>query len=247
LKIAKPFVFVRHPESEGNILSADERALLSTPNHKFSCTQNGLEQARFVAEYINDLREPLYPHWMNSFFQSTFKRSQEGVDILLKNLKSDIQFDFEPAEITPITDSRLDEKWDGIFHELTKAEIEGRYPEQIRLRKRSGYYHYRAPGGENCPDVEMRITSFVAEHLATPFGHAGYVCIVGHGRWFQIFQKLIHNLSVDEFLEHKKTVSNDNCAVTIYTLDNMGEGLESIPQSVVPWKGKIEASSSDYA
>jgi hypothetical protein len=71
--------------------------------------------------------------------------------------------------------------------------------------------------------------------------------IIGHGRWFQIFQKIIHELSVEEFLTLKSTADNHPCAVTVYQASTYRSGLESIPQSIVPWKGKVQTSATELA
>lgn len=223
-------VFVRHALSVGNTLSQDERSALEIPNHAYPLTDLGRQQAEITGQY---LKETFGSEYFGYFFHSTFTRTSETMEVILKELgRTDI----------PVTDPRLDEKWDGIFHELSKAEIEWRYPDQIKLRKRAGYYHFRAPGGQNCPDVELQIRSFVTERLLVP--NPKNMLIVGHGRWFLLFQRLIHNLSVEKFLEMKEHSECENASVTLYTIDTM---TDDIPQSITPWKGKIEEVSSECA
>ena len=144
-------------------------------------------------------------------------------------------------DITPVSDSRLDEKWDGIFHELSKEELKLKYPDQIRLRKRSGYYHYRAPGGQNCPDVELQIRSFILDHCTLNFDNT---LIVGHGRWFLLFQKILHDLSVEKFLDMKSNVKCDNASVSVY---NFNESTIVAGGNFTPWKGKIPEISTECA
>ncbi len=243
-------IFVRHAESVGNTMSQDERAALEIPNHQYPLTPRGREQARITGEYLKSLFEQkedrsyrvVVPH------QSTFLRTQETMDIIQKVLGR-----WSPT--VPVTDSRLDEKWDGIFHELSKKEIEERYPEQIRLRKRSGYYHYRAPGGENCLDVEMRIRSFMSDLILKDRAHDVHAgkkascceLIVCHGRWFQIFQRYFHNLSLEDFLEMKKNSENHNCSVTLYDHYEPGNGYWGIPGPNTPWKGILEETENSFA
>lgn len=240
-------IFVRHAESIGNTMSQDERAKLSIPNHKYPITETGRKQAKITGKWLKSFLEGQRTlagdYGVNDAVQSTFLRNQETLRIILDEIG-------EP--IVPVTDSRLDEKWDGIFHELTMSEIEERYPEQIRLRDRSGYYHYRAPGGENCSDVELRITDFVRDlgrpnRLGRNFGRqAGSIGSIGcrlilcHGRWFQIFKKVIHGLSVDEFLA--KSSSGSNCAVTVYNPQ-----MEVLLGSYVPWKGMLDGGETNFA
>lgn len=144
-----------------------------------------------------------------------------------------------PGTIIPIVDARLDEKWDGIFHELPRSEIETVYPEEIMRREREGYCHYRAPGGESCPDVEVRIKSF----LSDPMVMGKNILIVGHGRWFVLFQKIMHDLTIEEFMILRDR-GIDNCSVTEYVFD----ALSSAPyDSFTPWKGKLPNPDTEFA
>jgi broad specificity phosphatase PhoE len=154
------------------------------------------------------------------------------------------------VKVVPITDARLDEKWDGIFHELSKKEVGERYADQVRLRKRSGYYHYRAPGGESCPDVELRIRSFVESELLlhrdaldrSCGGADGYDLIVCHGRWGQICQKYLMGLSVEEFLHLKEKSDNPNCSITIYNAAG-----KTLIDCVNPWEGILSKGETTFA
>lgn len=239
-------IFVRHAESIGNTISQDERAKLDIPNHKYSLTPKGREQARLAGEYLKVFVEQQRTYSVIRAFQSTFIRTQETLAIILQVLG---------VETTPITDPRLDEKWDGIFHELSKKEIEEKYPEQLRIRKRSGYYHYRAPGGESCPDVEFRILNFVEGELSQKRGgpdsltrdlgwgsSKGCDLIVCHGRWSQLCQKHLRGLSVDEFLRLKEKADNPNCSITIYS--DCGKVLIDCHN---PWEGILEKGENTFA
>jgi broad specificity phosphatase PhoE len=246
VKIQRPLVFVRHPESEGNVLSNDQRSELEIPNHQYSLTEIGVKQAEIAGQYLQNMQDGDFKtSRISKFFQSTFRRSQQGMQEILKQFHSDFGEDFDLTKIFLETDSRLDEKWDGIFHELSKKEIKEKHSEQLRLRKRAGFYHYRAPGGENCPDVEIRIRSFVSEHLSG--NDLGYVFVVGHGRWFHIFQKLIHSLSVSEFHELIENSENHNCGITIYRPRVDYRGFQAIPKTLNPWEGKLPARKKSFA
>lgn len=223
--------FVRHAKSTGNTMTADQRAEYAIPNHQYPLTLVGHMQAKYAADYLKQLFKDKPP---DLFFQSTFLRSQATMEILFREKVG------HRLQI-PITDSRLDEKWDGIFHELSKKELELRYPDQIQLRQRSGYYHYRAPGGENCLDVELRIRSFFSDPVVT---HANHIVIVGHGRWFIILQKLIHNMTVQEFLEFKEKEDCPNCSITEYSSLCLSA---SLPKVINPWESKIAEESTDFA
>ena len=225
----RSIIFVRHAQSIGNIMTQDERANYEIPNHAYPLTDIGGQQAILTGKYLKDELSPKLP---DIFLTSTFLRTQMTMDLILKELRA-------PVNLTPIIDSRLDEKWDGIFHELSRADVERLYPEQIKLRKLVGYYHHRAPGGESCPDVEIKIRNL----LSDPIIAGKRLLAVGHGRWFVIFQKVIHNLSVDEFLQLKDQGS-ENCSVTEYLFENIPK---SPSESFVPWKGYLEEQKTELA
>lgn len=236
-------IFVRHAESIGNTISQDERAALDVPNHAYTLTPRGREQARLAGDYLKVWVEQQKNYRVIRAFQSTFVRTQETLTDILEQLK---------VKVAPITDARLDEKWDGIFHELSKKEVSEKYPEQVRLRKRSGYYHYRAPGGESCPDVELRIRSFIeGELLLKQSGRRadlsrrepkGCDLIVCHGRWAQLCQKYLQGLSVEEFLHLKEKSDNPNCSITIYGLT--GKTLINCQN---PWEGILAKDETTFA
>lgn len=228
MKTTKTLFFVRHAQSIGNVMNHDERAQSETPNHAYPLTPLGRKQAEITGKYLKSLTDV----HLDAFFHSTFARTKETLDIVLQIIGRDI---------VPICDSRLDEKWDGIFHELSKAELQIRYSEQIRLRKRTGYYHFRAPGGESCPDVELRIKSFLNEYLASDSTQA---LVVGHGRWILLAQKIIQRLSVGQFLELKEHEACENASITTFSL--LGDS-ESIVETVTPWKGKLVEVETELA
>lgn len=228
----KSIVFIRHAQSIGNTMTQNERAAHSIPNHAYHLTPMGIKQAAITAIY---LKKNLSKDWPEIFFQSTFLRSQMTMEII-KTLPE------LPTSPVVLTDSRLDEKWDGIFHELSKDDIQQFYPEQIRLRKRSGDYHYRAPGGESCPDVELRIRSFMSDPLIA----GKRILIVGHGRWAILFQKVLYGLTVEEFLKIKNEGlaegGSENCSVIEYSTNPILP-----PKCVVPWKGWLPEENTEHA
>lgn len=221
----KKIVFVRHAQSIGNTMTQDERAACEIPNHAYPLTDIGVQQATITGQHLRAF-------WPDLCLHSTYLRTRMSTETIVREMN------FSDTPIL-IADSRLDEKWDGIFHELSKSDIERLHPEQIHLRKRSGYYHYRAPGGESCPDVEIRIRSL----LYDPALSGKRILIVGHGRWFIILQKILHGLTVEEFLE-LKSVTQDNCSVTEYLLD---QPILATVNSVTPWKGELPEQDTELA
>lgn len=236
----RSIIFIRHAQSIGNTMTQDERANSEIPNHAFPLTDLGRKQAAITGRF---LRDTLF-YWSvkmkdrpELYFQSTFLRTQMTMEIILKEMGANFR------HLVPTTDSRLDEKWDGIYHDLSKADIQKYYPEQDRLRARSGYYHYRAPGGESCPDAELRIRSFLSDPLVAN----KFILIVGHGRWAILLHKILFGLTVEEFLALKSSGLKDggtkNCSVI---------GYQRYPSSWsykcnVPWEDQLSEKETELA
>lgn len=232
---ARKILFIRHAQSVGNTMNQDERAACEIPNHAYSLTDSGKRQAVLTGQYLRRYTLDLFKSDKPQlYFQSTFLRAQMTMRIILGEMG------FSP---TVITDSRLDEKWDGIFHELSKTDIEKYYPEQVRLRKRSGYYHYRAPGGESCPDAEVRIKSFLYDQNVDRKN----ILVVGHGRWAILLHKILFNLTIEEFLKLKEegleNGGSENCSVIEYV---QMSGYWSY-RCVVPWKDHLCEEKTELA
>ncbi len=222
-------VFVRHAQSIGNVMSQDERAQHEISNIDYPLTELGRKQAEVTGRW---LREHYGARITGPHFCSMFVRSEETLRINLETMGRGS----EEIIRTPL----INEKWDGIFHELSKVDLTAQYPDQVALRKSEGYFQYRAPRGENGPDVEQRARSFVKEHLVE---NGGLRLVVGHGRWFLFLQKLLHDLTVKQFLDLKSLDRQKNCAVTIY---EKGRPIE-IPPTYVPWEGLLADSKTEFA
>lgn len=231
-------LFVRHAQSVGNKMTQDQRATYEVPNHAYPLTDLGEKQAAITGLYLKRhiLDWTLKSDRPQLYFQSTFLRTQMTMEIIQREIG------LYPRVIT---DSRLDEKWDGIFHELSKDNIERLYPEQLRSRQKSSYYHYRALGGESCPDTELRIRSFLLDPLVADKS----ILIVGHGRWAILLHKLLLDLTVDQFLKLKeeglKDGGTENCSVIEYSrIPALNTWLY---KCVVPWKGKLPEEKTEPA
>ncbi len=227
-------IFIRHGESTGNVVGQDERAGWDIPNHAYPLTDRGRQQARFAGQYLMERFGTNYFH-STTVTDSDFLRSQETLDEIVGIVPV--------FESNRFRDSRLNEKWDGIFHDLTKAELEEKYKDQINLRKRTGYYLYRAPGGESCPDVEERVRSFIRDYWDIAVNQR--LLVSGHGRWFLVFQKVVHRWTVEEFLERKKKDECANCMVAYYSQEALLK--RQPPECSVPWRGKLAEAETDFA
>ncbi len=221
------FVFVRHGESAGNVLSPDERAAFEQPTHKYPLTERGRQQSALTGAYLKDLYGDFDVVW-----SSYYVRARETAAILVPGRKV-------------WEDARLAEGQRGRFHTMSKAEIEQHMPWELRAKEREGSYHYRPPGGENWPDIEQRIHSFLGT-LARD-GDGKRVLVVGHGHWLILFQKLVEHFSIEEAVRRYQAGAAPNASVTVYEgrprtwwKPWKRDALTLTSQHVTPWRGQIE-------
>lgn len=218
----KKLVLVRHAESEGNIRSVDERAEFEKPSHEYSITERGRAQARLTGDW---LRENGHDDF-HVIYTSYYRRVQDT----LLTMFPDAKFREDP---------RLAEASRGVFSTMTREEMERELPWEIRRKEKEGLYHFRPLGGENWPDVELRIHSFLGTMARD--GDSQRWLIVCHGFWLIMFQRLIEHFSIEEAVRRYKGKVFENASVTIYestSCDGMPR-LKKTAENIAPWEGKL--------
>lgn len=217
----KLLVLVRHAESEGNVLSVAERANLDVATYAYKLTERGRKQAKITGEF---LRKKI--GLFDIYYVSYYERSKETMRMMYPKTRV-------------YEDPRLAEGQRGIWHVLTKKQVARKFPWEIIRKEREGLYHYRPWGGENWPDIELRIHSFLG--TLSRDCEDKKVIIVVHGHWLILFQKLIHHFSIEEALKKQKADFFKNASLTIYEGENKNKQSRLIlkEENVVPWKGKI--------
>lgn len=218
----KLLVLVRHAESEGNIKSVDERAEYEVATQNYELTARGRKQAQITGEY---LRETF--GYFDIYYVSYYVRSRQTMEIIYPGVKV-------------YEDPRLAEAQRGIWQTMTRQQIQNRFPEEFERKTREGLYHYRPLGGENWPDVELRIHSFLGTLSRDCAGKK--VIAVVHGHWLILFERLIYHFSIEEALFRYNHRHAENASVAVY------EGVEERERSrmvlekenIIPWKENID-------
>lgn len=217
----KLLVLVRHAESIGNIKTVNERAEYDVSSHAYELTQRGKQQAEITGQYLHDRFGDF-----NVYYVSYYLRSQQTMKIMYPN-----------ANV--YEDPRLAEGQRGIWHTMTKEQIVAQFPHEIERRDREGLYHFRPFGGENWPDIELRIHSFLG--TLNRDCEDQKVLMVVHGHWLILFQRLIHHFSIDEAMRRYRESVFSNASVTVYE-NSMIEGKPRLllgEENITPWDGKI--------
>jgi len=163
------------------------------------------------------------------YYNSTYRRAKETMELMYPDVK-------EPHE-----DPRLDEADRGIWHTMTKEDIEKFMPWEIERRNKFGLWRYRPLGGENWGQVESRAHSFNGTLNRDYSGDR--VLIVGHGNWFICYQRLIHHFSIKEAERRYHEAVLENASITVYEgVDIGGKSrlvLSKKYDNFVPWKGLL--------
>ncbi len=217
-------VLVRHGESEGNLMTVEERAKFETSTHAYRLTPRGEKQAFITGQFLRDKFSRF-----DVYYASYYQRALETMRVM-----------YPEAKI--YEDPRLAEAQRGVYHIMTHDEIAARFPQELVRKLREGLYHYRPWGGENWADIELRIHSFLGTLTRDYEGQK--VLIVVHGHWLILFQRLIEHFSIEEALARYKNNQNDgieNASVTYYeSREIKGKSrLVLIEKNIVPWQGKI--------
>lgn len=211
-------VLVRHAESVGNVMSLDERPKHDIATHAYDLTERGRRQAEKARDWLD--ARPRVPEVL---YCSYYKRAIDTMDII------------RPGKHR-IIDPRLAEAQRGIYHSLTRDEIQHLYPGELIRKEREGLYHYRPWGGENWPDVELRIHSFLGTMMHM---HGGYrVVIVTHGHWLILLRRILDGTSIDEAVEQYHRGPVENASITVYHSKRarLHDGYElQFSSYVVPW------------
>lgn len=217
----KLLVLVRHAESEGNVRTADERAQLDLATHSYKLTKRGEKQAKITGAYLNKRFGDF-----DVYYHSYYTRTKQTLELMY-------------PESRVYEDSRLAEGQRGIWHTMTHEEVAKYFPMETARRKREGLYHYRPLGGENWPDIELRVHSFLGT-LARDYAGKKVLCVV-HGHWLILLQRLIHHFPIAEALRRYDESIFENASVTIYE-GKTARGksrLELKEENTIPWKDEL--------
>lgn len=113
-----------------------------------------------------------------------------------------------------VIDERIREIEFGIMDGIDRATFRKLFPSEAARRERDGKYWYRAPGGENRPDVRLRVHSILDTINRDYVGMN--VLIICHSVVVLAFRSLLERWDEQEYLQVDKEDDVKNCGLTIY-------------------------------
>jgi len=141
---------------------------------------------------------------------SPYTRAKQTTDGLVRGIQS-VYRDYSPLIVV---EERVREIEFGIMDGIDRATFRKLFPSEADRRERDGKYYYRPPGGENRPDVRLRVHS-VLDTLNRDYVGMN-ILIVCHSVVVLAFRSLIERWEEAEYLQVDKEDDVKNCGLTIY-------------------------------
>jgi broad specificity phosphatase PhoE len=144
---------------------------------------------------------------------SPYLRAKQTTEGAVRGINSVIN-STTPYEPRIVVEERVREIEFGIMDGIDRATFRKLFPSEADRRERDGKYYYRPPGGENRPDVRLRVHSVLDTLNRDYVGMK--VLIVCHSVVVLAFRSLIERWEEDEYLQVDREDDVKNCGLTIY-------------------------------
>jgi len=145
----------------------------------------GEAQARSVAEWLTHL-----PLQFTAMYSSDLRRSAATAREI------GLRLGIEPVLVLDLRELNAGD-WSG----LTVAEVEERYPGDLKLW-RENIKTFALPGGESIPDVQARMHQFLAKALQQHTGEA--IIAVSHGAALSAYLAALHHWDLQETWDSRR-------------------------------------------
>ena len=199
-------MLARHGESEANLRKNAAKAAGEEPAWTGICrdqdsplTPTGHRQAYNLGAYIGPRTR------LDYIICSPYMRTKETTAEIIRGMAHEPEI---------VIEERIREIEFGVMDGIDRKRFRELYPLEADRRERDGKYYYRPPGGENRPDVKLRVHS-VLDTLNRDYVGAK-VLIVCHSVVVLAFRALLERWSETAYLKVDKEDDVQNCGLTIY-------------------------------
>lgn len=197
-------VLVRHAQTDWNV----ERRFQGQLDVPLSAT--GRVEAQEVAEWLASL-----PLRFSALYSSDLNRAAETAKPIAA---------LQPG-IETVYAEALRELDCGEWQGLITFEVDARYPGQLR-HWRENIKSFTLPGGESVPDVQRRISQYIAEAVQRHRGEA--ILVVSHGAALSAYLAVINRWDLQETWDSRRARMS-NTGVTALAFD----GKDAPPRALL--------------
>jgi broad specificity phosphatase PhoE len=216
--------FVRHGESASNVArfaalaAGSETVDVPWPDHDVPLSPLGERQATALGRWFAGQPPEQRP---TVVIASPYARAWETARRLVaEGAAADGAAADGAAAARLVRDERWREKELGLFHDLMRAGVQRRHPEQWALREHLGMFWYRPPNGESGADVATRVRAAL-DAVATHFA-GERVLVVCHQVTILCARYVLEGLTEREVETAWHAYDLANCSVTSYRPDADG-------------------------
>lgn len=220
---------VRHGQSERNVMKDKAKAAGLAPvwsdgvrDQDTALTGHGALQSLSVGVHLRKLHPDDYRR-IDTLFVSPYLRTRQTNEAILQGLG------YKPKIVI---EERIREIEFGILDGLTPEGVRVKYPEEVARRAKEGKYYYRPPGGENRPDVNMRLHSFIDTVVRSyPEKVIGVIC---HSVVVLCLRHLLERWEEKDYLQVDKEQDVKNASVTSYYCESNKIRLNKYNETFYP-------------
>ncbi|MCD4704767.1 class I tRNA ligase family protein [bacterium] len=199
-------IFVRHGESEKNVLNIKSRTI-----DKFPLTEKGREEVKKIAKKINDQ--------VDVIISSPTLRTKQTAEILNDKLNVDIVYD-----------DLIIEYDHGEWEDLPREEIlkDSNYQEYKKITSLEEKFKFRlGKTGETRAEIAERVRKFIKKVFENYKGQT--VLLVSHGGINGSISKFLYNVSLSDFFASEQLEHNN---IETFCLDSNGQAFDLHKQNV---------------
>jgi probable phosphoglycerate mutase len=209
---------VRHGLSRANVaiqIPTDSHYYPITGSDRdVSLTDEGVAQSLEAGLHLAERFPAQAP--IDRSFISPFLRIRETTDKIEESLG------YKP---TRTEDPRLEKRSYGDFWNMTYKGVQELHPNEYQQYQTQGPLQYRAPNGENYPDVFARVDNFIAEVLEPSTDN---ILVVSHAVVILSFERAFEGLSDEDVLSRYEAQSLPNGHIVLYTRSGPGDRWQRV-------------------